>query len=604
MGSSFRPRSGDSLEEDYNPNLSEVPLHQDLHTPADARKLAQDFDSIVTEALAAVINANTSPYRCCPQMYESNYSGANNNSGVDNDSGTDSDSKLTRSDKLFKEGFIKRRASHIEGLLEFQAAIKAFMENMYEAKLVTTGNSFRLHHWLSDRATRALFGLYGKKGDATVEPSWRLFFEMLFNTTDNLRLAAAYPVRAQKAVVLAMERLWSPTSLSLEQALQAVRAELAPEPRSSDNSLTSYHFFDSDNFGRFLAGHPPREIAKGIEQPQQPDGTRSVPNAGTFLRGGPQLSVLQASQPLPSMGSNSAVATAAPPPLLPPPQAPVPAAPTPNGGPPSQPAQQGIRYSRPARPAYPRPLVPRDFYDPAQYAINPAGWDAAHIIIASASFRGVRGFSNMGVLGPIATYGEFTGDFRASVLTACANGYIRAHHNGVPRFSGAGKDHGRIMDWYIGLLRSPNGAFEEDRFRKYIMARLEQVLPAVYRTQVNAARQAPAPAAAGLNIPVNPALVNALPVNSALVNIAQVINLVPVNPVPSNSAPMPNNQAVTVGVNTTANMGDEDTSNSEGNLIGDDGKRSDQPDLDQDDEEIDVSGNGEAELPRKRFRRW
>lgn len=202
---------------------------------------------------------------------------------------------LTKSEKIFQEGFPKRRASPVEGLREFQAAIIALMEDMYQVRLARTGNTIRFHHWLSDPSSRALFGLYGPKGDTTVDPSWRLFLEMLFNTDDNLSLAAAYPIRAQQAVLMSMEMLWRPTNRSLEQALQAVRAELAPEPMSSEFDPILPDFLDSDNFGRFLAGLPPREVRRAAPWSQQPAEHLSVPT--------PAVCTSRKSAPLPKQST-------------------------------------------------------------------------------------------------------------------------------------------------------------------------------------------------------------------------------------------------------------------------------------------------------------
>ena len=47
---------------------------------------------------------------------------------------------------------------------------------------------------LDDRDSRALFGLYGKKGDTTIKPSWLLFLKKAFD--EGMLNAAADPAKA------------------------------------------------------------------------------------------------------------------------------------------------------------------------------------------------------------------------------------------------------------------------------------------------------------------------------------------------------------------------------------------------------------------------
>lgn len=250
----------------------------------------------------------------------------------------------------------------------------------------------------------------------------------------------------------------------------------------------------------------------------------------------------------------------------------------------------------------------------------------------------------MGVLGPIATKGDLAGDFRACLITKCASGYIRTHHNGQPSFAGPGKDHGRIWTWYINLIQGPNGAFEEDRYRKYVMAELERVLPATTRTTVNALRQV-----ARANVAANAAMVNAGPANVApnansqtLTNSAQAsvaqqsggpsvgVSSTP-NVGPNVAGPTPglNNPSTSTlqpphmsGIgsrlrtnkrrqkemtesddNNVSDMGESDDDGRSGEDISSSLGESEQSDWDDDDDEAEVSDAEVVELPPRKRRR-
>ncbi|KAE9373379.1 hypothetical protein N431DRAFT_534704 [Stipitochalara longipes BDJ] len=572
MFSSFRSIPGDlSEEEAYSPSFYEEPVHEDLHTTADALKLAQDLGFAVTDPTATVIGRSSLQTQCGLQTKTNN----------DSDLEVADNSSTIESNESSNEGIHNRRASSSKSLCEFQAGIKALMEDMYKAKISNTGNHFVFHYRLSDRASRALFGLYGKIGDSTIEPSWLLFPQKLFNTDDNLSLATAYPAQAQKAIQRAMEMLWSPTHDSLEQVLRSIRAELAPEPASVNSDLFAPAFDALDSFGRFLVGFPQPEIDHGIDSPPKPDGHQPTPDPALYPSGTGTPSTLQGTaqtqsqaQPsklMPGMAQNAGIAvavvaaTTAPAQLTPasaqnvfstapaslqiqalpavpqniastvhPPQIQAPLATAHNGGAviPPPPRQRFRRIPRAPR----APLVPRNFYSDVAYNTYPAGYDYAHNeIIALQSLDGIPKFSNGNNNGPIAKRGNLAGDFLVTASLVCVNDYLRRYHPGTPLFGG-GRAHGSLWNWY--RLLSP---FEDDRFRKFVMAMIEAAitvhLPNI-AIQIAQARQPPVPPlGTGPNIPLNVA-----PITNA-----QAIVNAPIIPAPTLPTQMTNHMGVGLG---------------------------------------------------------
>ena len=187
----------------------------------------------------------------------------------------------------------------------------------------------------------------------------------------------------------------------------------------------------------------------------------------------------------------------------------------PNGGlvlPQPAPSAQ-TRYKRPRRPAYARPLVPGDFYDPVAYARNPAGHDRAFNVLAQANLTGCLRFKNGTSNGPFAKNGELKDDFLSAVMInqshgPCVNSYIRRYHGPAAQiFVGGGKMHRHMWNWYIALIQGPNGQFEEARFRRFVMEQVENQLlidlPNLAQTIAQLKQIVVPPVGGALNPPAN-----------------------------------------------------------------------------------------------------
>lgn len=213
-------------------------------------------------------------------------------------------------------------------------------------------------------------------------------------------------------------------------------------------------------------------------------------------------------QPQPVAAQNIAAATPSAPQIQP-------TALVPNGGlvlPQPTPSAQ-TRYKRPRRPAYARPLVPGDFYDPVAYARNPAGHDRAFNVLAQANLTGCLRFKNGTSNGPFAKNGELKGDFLSAVMInqshgPCVNSYIRRYHSPAAQiFVGGGKMHRHMWNWYIALIQGPNGLFEEARFRRFVMEQVENQLlidlPNLAQTIAQLKQTVVPPIGGSLNPPAN-----------------------------------------------------------------------------------------------------
>jgi len=239
------------------------------------------------------------------------------------------------------------------------------------------------------------------------------------------------------------------------------------------------------------AQHPPAAVAAQRAPQPQPAALRNIvaamppahqaqlpaATALTFAAGVPPP-VQPQPQPQPVAAQNIAAATPSAPQVQPTPSS-VPSSGLvlPQPAPPTQ-----TRYKRPRRPAYARPLVPGDFYDPVAYARNPAGHDRAFNVLAQANLTGCPRFSNGTSSGPFAKNGELKGDFLSAVMInqshgPCVNTYIRRYHGPAAHiFVGGGKMHRHMWNWYIALIQGPNGQFEEARYRRFVMEQVENQL--------------------------------------------------------------------------------------------------------------------------------
>ena len=143
------------------------------------------------------------------------------------------------------------------------------------------------------------------------------------------------------------------------------------------------------------------------------------------------------------------------------------------------------RYRQPQVPPPAQPLTIDDFYPQSNsMTTNRAGWIAAHEVISNANIRSVSGFAACRQ-GPIKKSG---GDFLVTARNPCLNGYLAVYHRGQPPFGG-GSQHDKQGDWYASVSQA-----ERDRLRRYIMQRIDSLLPAPYRALVDALRRGGIPA--------------------------------------------------------------------------------------------------------------
>jgi hypothetical protein len=269
-----------------------------------------------------------------------------------------------------------------------------------------------------------------------------------------------------------------------------------------------------------IAQHPPAAVATPHAPQPQPAVLQNVaaaapPAPEAQLPAATALTITAGvpppvqPQPQPGTAQNIAVATPSAPQVQPTPSS------VPSSGlvlPQLAPSAQ-TRYKRPRRPAYARPLVPGDFYDPVAYARNPQGHDRAFNVLAQANLTGCPRFRNGTSSGPFAKNGELKGDFLSAVMInqshgPCVNSYIRRYHGPAAQiFVGGGKMHRHMWDWYIALIQGPNGQFEEARYRRFVMEQVENQLltdlPNLAQTIAQLKQIVVPPVGGALNPPVN-----------------------------------------------------------------------------------------------------